>query len=375
LERGQIDPNNGETNVERWSVEDGEESTFMFRAKAPVARGTKIRVQLEDSDACTVAYDDDRGRDFQREDEMDGLFVGHSHTLSEVMSNPAPSPTLGEIAAQFLAHPADQRSGTEGDELHARMPTYGRILMLEAVEIIKRCEEEAHANRNTGLRPEEMKRIALKQRKIEWDRAVCRPRETVAGSDEEAEKIRQCVLDLSSVEHAMRERELRGDGESTRTLCSSGELLQHVWAEYSWLLVRQSYDQERRRRVLSGSVGTSTRVANSSDGSDGGSGTSSGTSSGNMLAYTYGRLQFIASALQCFLASNWSRVNCYRRESSSPLWNDRLLPLVPRPVRLAPAGAQIRCTSWHPIRHRLAIGTSDGSVYIHIPQLDDEEDE
>ena len=381
---GQVNLNNGEISVERWSTEDGKESTFFFRAEAPVVKGTKIIVHLADSGACTVAYDDDytnkplsADEDTTDMDALDGLRVGHMHTLSEVMSNPAPSSTLGEIAAQFLAHPADERAGRGGEELHERMPTYGRILMLDAVEIIKRCEAEAHADQGVGVRPKDMSKMALEIRKKEWNKTVCRPRRNVTSQcgggggggevveeNEEEEKIQQCTLDLSSVEHAMRERGIvdeviDDDDEDENDNPTSTQLLQHVWAEYSWLLVRQSY--ERRHQALSGSGG-----GNSSNGGGNGS---------NMLASTVGRLQSIAFALQRFLAGNWSRINCYRRESSAPLWNDRLLSSVPRPVRLAPAGTQIRCTSWHPIRHRIAIGTSDNSVYFHIPQLDDEEDE
>ena len=67
------------------------------------------------------------------------------------------------------------------------------------------------------------------------------------------------------------------------------------------------------------------------------------------------------------LSISWCR--CFRRDSAAPLWNAALLADVPRPVRVAPAGAEIRCSAWHPARHRLAVAVSDRSVYIHVPTV------
>jgi hypothetical protein len=304
-----------------------------------------IRISLVDKNAVTVAYDDDHKSNHSSVMTNENGIHVHVHHRSEVVPLPMPSASLGERAGQFL----HENGGDDDDfadliteQYREGFPTYGRILIRDGNTIITRCEAEAHLNRNTGLTAPQMQIVARNIRLSEL-KVAC----GLLGKNNSQERVKQYSLDCMAL-FAAAERNSEGRIGSL----ASDDLFFNIWAEYPLTLLREKYADTW-----------------SSSGRSNVDGRSGEDSSSSWLV-----IKAIIDKLYSATTSIASIFNCYRRESSSPLWNDRLNDLVPRPVRLAPAGAQIRCTSWHPIRHRLAIASSDGSVFVHIPQLDDEED-
>jgi hypothetical protein len=335
-----------------------------------IDRATDLRLDLTprsilllvvDDDACTVAYDDDEGRQGNQQ-LLPHVYhdtyqfhtdLPHIHLRSEITPTPIPSTSLGEVAAQFH-HGIDDADPSMADHL-ARLPTYGRILVKDAANIVAQCDMDAHASANVGMTSVETYHVERRRRLNEIAMAsgihVNGKSSVVHNIEVDNERASQSVLDTRALEYVARNDMDHGNDDN---LADKMKLLLPflLWAEYPLPMLRALYagsSQSSMSPTVS-TARTSTLVA-----------------SLNTLWSAYTSVTGVASSIISFF-------NCYRRESSAPLWLDRLHSTVPRPVRLAPAGAQVRCSSWHPVRHRLAIGTSDGCVFVHIPQLDDEED-
>ena len=307
-----------------------------------------IRVLLFDENAVTVAYDDDhssrsssraRPRKMYEEDYQSTLEEPHIHHRSEVVPIPMPSTSLGEKAAQFL-HRNGGDDDDEGDLITAQyregFPTYGRILLQRALTIVTGCEAAAHMNRNTGLTAAQMGRVARELRLTELREACGLRRDGTAAATTrmaQVERVEQYALDCMALLTTARERggeQAGGNGGNGGNGGGGGigtnDLLFNVWAEYPLSLLKQH-------------PGGGSSASNGGNGGNGGDALDS-----SLLGVSLLGLRRIYDTLYGVSSSIWSMFNCYRRESSSPLWQDRLQDHVPRPVRVAPAGAHIRCT-------------------------------